>query len=886
MSMSPNDARRGGYQILRQQPSFPWSRWEVAKRLADGQSGLLLAIETKSLGNRSRSQLVAHLRVSNRHLQPLEAETVGERTLLFSALPAGQSVAEQWNPDRSLPPAQVCKLGIALSQALSVLHDHSVIHGAVRADRVWVTKSGLVILLRDPGINLANQGRPGAGEYLDFRDEAGLYAAPEFAQPNQASDPATDIYSLGCLLFRLVSGRPPVDAISWNQALAEHAQTSPPELVSAVAEKESGDPLYRVIAHAMAKDRGARFQSAEQLSAALRAILPLTSDVAPAAPVAGGTAAPVATSDGTPIKPVDGLVATDPTTAATSRREKSHKSNGKRQTMIVAGLVSGVVLVLAGIAVSLSGSKVADRQPASPTVQPTDPEGQPKMVEVEPESDVANQPSQADSYRVIEDDRLLYVPPYRPDAGSVSLELLPPGPAAIVSIRPAFLRDGRNGVTLADTFQGELSGLLNALSSRSGLSIESIRRCTIAMHPGLEAEIETSIVIEVKEPIAVETLLDDLQVSESRTADGLTIYAGDDIDGDACYIPPAALANKTVSKFAIGSVARISEVADLEGGEILLPRSLRSLWDHASADADIVAMSPPNFLFADGRTLLQSSVPQMIGPLKSFLIPDVSVGLLVARFDADRVYAETRLTPSGGINEALLLKQLQDSVRQWPNWADQFVIESQPDPSWRLLAARLPLMMRFFVNHSRFGTSDGSAVANVYLPRRIVPQLSVAISLALNTPRGGPLPDVQPAPHTMLTLEQILERPMSVSFDQESLEFAIDTVVGEFRQSLPPGTEMPPVRIVGGDLQKMGITQNQQIRGFDKRNVSLRSVLTDLVLNANPDRTATGPDDPKQALIWVVADDPQQPGSKVILVTTRQAAEGKYELPREFQLPR
>jgi hypothetical protein len=53
---------------------------------------------------------------------------------------------------------------------------------------------------------------------------------------------------------------------------------------------------------------------------------------------------------------------------------------------------------------------------------------------------------------------------------------------------------------------------------------------------------------------------------------------------------------------------------------------------------------------------------------------------------------------------------------------------------------------------------------------------------------------------------------------------------------------------------------------------------------ANPDRTANGPADPKQALIWVVADDPQNPGDKAILVTTRSAAEGKYQLPDEFRL--
>ena len=88
---------------------------------------------------------------------------------------------------------------------------------------------------------------------------------------------------------------------------------------------------------------------------------------------------------------------------------------------------------------------------------------------------------------------------------------------------------------------------------------------------------------------------------------------------------------------------------------------------------------------------------------------------------------------------------------------------------------------------------------------------------------------------------------------------------------------------IGGDLEKKGITQNQQIRNFDKTDQTLRSVLTDLVLGANPDKTATGPKDPKQSLVWVVHPQGKPAGECEILVTTRDAAAGQYTLPVEFQ---
>ncbi len=265
------------------------------------------------------------------------------------------------------------------------------------------------------------------------------------------------------------------------------------------------------------------------------------------------------------------------------------------------------------------------------------------------------------------------------------------------------------------------------------------------------------------------------------------------------------------------------------------------------------------------------------------LQPDVAALLMTAHLDPQRVYAETRLAPSGGTSEAALMRAIRESIQAWPDWADEFIVDSVPDSSWRLLASRLPSMMRFVVDQMRFGVSEGSVVTNTYLPAQAVPQVTLATLLAMNTPSGGTATVAAVEPSRSLSVEEMLDRKMSVSFDQESLEFAIDTIVGSFKQALPAGSTMPPVRIIGGDLQLMGITQNQQVRDFAKTDLPLRTVLTDLVLGANPDKTANGPQDPKQALIWVLADDPENPGKQAIFVTTRQAAEGKYELPREFQ---
>ncbi len=116
-----------------------------------------------------------------------------------------------------------------------------------------------------------------------------------------------------------------------------------------------------------------------------------------------------------------------------------------------------------------------------------------------------------------------------------------------------------------------------------------------------------------------------------------------------------------------------------------------------------VCLATANFLFADGRSILQSSIPHAIEPLKDLLVPDVSAGLLVVKLDRKIMYAEARLAPAGGTNPIALIRAWDERISLLPEWADQFVIESQPDPSWRLLATRLPLMMRFVADQTKVG---------------------------------------------------------------------------------------------------------------------------------------------------------------------------------------
>ena len=92
------------------------------------------------------------------------------------------------------------------------------------------------------------------------------------------------------------------------------------------------------------------------------------------------------------------------------------------------------------------------------------------------------------------------------------------------------------------------------------------------------------------------------------------------------------------------------------------------------------------------------------------------------------------------------------------------------------------------------------------------------------------------------------------------------------------------IRLLGNDLAIAGITQNQRPGKVDIKQKPLGDILAQIMLQANPDKSATSPADPNCKLIYIIGDDPDDPTRQAVLVTTREAAENrKQPLPVVFQ---
>ena len=130
-------------------------------------------------------------------------------------------------------------------------------------------------------------------------------------------------------------------------------------------------------------------------------------------------------------------------------------------------------------------------------------------------------------------------------------------------------------------------------------------------------------------------------------------------------------------------------------------------------------------------------------------------------------------------------------------------------------------------------------------------------------------------------LEEALAEPVTMSFDQMSLEESLNVLVKRVA-AIHDGFA---IKIIYNDLQFEGLTRNQSIRNYEAKDKPAAEVLTELMQRGNSNRDVTDPRDPKQKLIWIVGANPDDADKLAILVTTRAAAKKRGDkLPKVFQL--
>lgn len=158
----------------------------------------------------------------------------------------------------SLPSKQVADIGAQVCAALAVAHGYDIIHRDIKPHNIMVTPDGNVKVM-DFGIARAgNSSMTQTGSVLGTAH----YVSPEQAQGRSLTN-ASDLYSLGVVLYEAACGRVPFDADSPVAVALKQVNEQPMRPTRINPNIDPG--LERVIGRALAKDPRARYATAEDM---------------------------------------------------------------------------------------------------------------------------------------------------------------------------------------------------------------------------------------------------------------------------------------------------------------------------------------------------------------------------------------------------------------------------------------------------------------------------------------------------------------------------------------------------------------------------------------------------------------------------------------------
>ncbi|GGV72757.1 MULTISPECIES: Stk1 family PASTA domain-containing Ser/Thr kinase [Streptomyces] len=262
----------------------------------------------------------------------------------------GSTLRELLHSGRKLLPERAMEMTIGILQGLEYAHRNGIVHRDIKPANVMLTRTGQVKVM-DFGIARA-MGDAG----MTMTQTAAVIGTAQYLSPEQAKgeqvDARSDLYSTGCLLYELLTVRPPFVGDSPVAVAYQHVREEPQP--PSVFDPEISPEMDAIVLRALVKDPDYRYQTADEMRADIEACLdgqPVAATAAmgtvgygtygddqPTTALRPDSGAP-ATTTMPPVTPDDGGYGYDERPGR-RRQKKSHTST---ILLVVAG-----ILVLAG----------------------------------------------------------------------------------------------------------------------------------------------------------------------------------------------------------------------------------------------------------------------------------------------------------------------------------------------------------------------------------------------------------------------------------------------------------------------------------------------------------------------------------------------------------
>jgi serine/threonine-protein kinase len=218
-------------------------------------------------------------------------ETPGGELYIVMEFLAGEELSQMLQREKRLSPERAAEIARQTLEALGEAHALGVIHRDMKPHNIFICRDDYgseMVKVLDFGIAKVAGTEDGKGlsETTRLTAPGGVLGTPSYMSPEQcrgeAITPASDFYSLGIVLYELVTGKPPFDDPNAVQVLMLHNTAPLPPLPAEIARTALG----RAITQALEKNPRSRFQTAAEFTAALdpNSVLPAAKTAAISGP--------------------------------------------------------------------------------------------------------------------------------------------------------------------------------------------------------------------------------------------------------------------------------------------------------------------------------------------------------------------------------------------------------------------------------------------------------------------------------------------------------------------------------------------------------------------------------------------------------------------------
>jgi serine/threonine-protein kinase len=243
----------------------------------------------------------------------------------------GKTLKEHIDENAPLSQAQVLDIAMQITEGLKHAHRHGVIHRDIKPHNILITRDGQV--------KVTDFGIARAPTNATLTQSESLIGSVHYMSPEQArggfTNERSDLYSLGVVMYEMLTGEPPFSGDSMFSIALKHLQEQPRPIEEINQEVNMG--LVRVVNKAMSKEQANRYQSAAELLDDLASLADLSKTL--------NRRRPTESAEETYTPPSEGAVG--------SRRRTDMSKKPPRKIPVMAILATLMVLTMLGVGAGL-----------------------------------------------------------------------------------------------------------------------------------------------------------------------------------------------------------------------------------------------------------------------------------------------------------------------------------------------------------------------------------------------------------------------------------------------------------------------------------------------------------------------------------------------------